>query len=429
MGSSTIPASSGGAPLKYASLTVAAGTTSATPGTQNGFIVFSPAVDLPAGSYAMIANRGGQQVAFGSFAQVGVGTAWLGAGTTTDATTLNWYIPASWTFRANPHGVTVGTVAFLGPFNNVFYKGSSANTLNYYSTDGINWTQQTSDAFTLHHGMTYGNSLYVQVGTNATTTANSIQTSTNGVTWTAQASTYGSAAGATAFSVASITGRFIVIGHNATAQSISTSTNGSTWTAVTNPTSWQTGLGGGTAYSAVTSNGTNLFVLINGDGASASSNFYTSTDGITWTLRTAPLLTQVGSLADGQLGFTNSLFYLINPFVAQGTIYTSTNGVTWTVNTVTQSPSNANQMTFGEGNYVVNTTNNSGLLFVSTDLVTWKTITTNSGGTTKQVGYNGSIWVVVGNGAANGASSTTVHGTVTNFNTLLIEGQAKTATL
>jgi hypothetical protein len=142
---------------------------------------------------------------------------------------------------------------------------------------------------------------------------------------------------------------------------------------------------------------TNTFVAVSAPfqgGTTAAS----STDGITWTLRTMP------AIAEWYVTYGNSTFVAIGYYT--GVAASSTNGTTWTART--PSTSNLRAVTFGNntfvavGSYWDGTTNASS----STDGITWTTRTLPASGKWKSVTYGNGIFVTVSDGSANAASST-----------------------
>ncbi|MDT7910160.1 MAG: hypothetical protein RQ912_09555, partial [Thermus sp.] len=79
--------------------------------------------------------------------------------------------------KAGLNGVTYGNGLFVAV-------GSRGTILT--SRDGVNWTEQTSGTGNRLNGVTYGNGLFVAVGRHGT-----ILTSRDGVNWTEQTSKAG----------------------------------------------------------------------------------------------------------------------------------------------------------------------------------------------------------------------------------------------
>ena len=178
---------------------------------------------------------------------------WGGAMTSPDGIT--------WTAQS-PFYNSASAIAFG---NNTFVVVLTGGSV-YTSPDGITWTSQTSGMGNGFYAITYGNGLFVAVGSGTTYVA----TSPDGITWTAQTApvtdlwrgvTYGN-------------GLFVAVGING---HIITSPNAITWTSRTNSTAY---------WSAVTY-GNGLFVAV-GSNANGPVGLATSPDGITWTTQTSP---------------------------------------------------------------------------------------------------------------------------------------------
>ena len=183
------------------------------------------------------------------------------------------------------------------------------------STDGITWTSRnTNSNFPFNsngsfgaRGVAYGNGLWVAVGigTNAMG-ANSIATSTNGITWTSRDSNaFGSG-----FGVAYGNGLWVAVGANG--GGTATSTDGITWTARSSYGYYNVG------YNVAYGNG--LWVSV---GAGQS---FTSPDGITWTARAHKLTSGYDVAYSNGLWVTCGYLSSSSSFVS-----TSTDGITWTL--------------------------------------------------------------------------------------------------
>jgi len=251
--------------------------------------------------------------------------------------------------------------------------GNSPYPLVYSSDGGSSWTSATNPfGSSAVFDIAYGNGKFVAVS------GNNFSTSTNGATWSAQASLASYSQGIilhkTGGTTHAPTGVFIAF--NAGSRTTLTSTNGTTWTTRTNAlpsesgtTSWGVidnnrdssspmtvmlwnGNYGATAKGAYTTNGT-TWTEINlptsgawfsvaygggywvGIGKINRATVYSS-DGTSWT-QGGTLPNQSGYLSGG--GFYNVVGYVGGKFVAlagpylMNDAYSSNNGVTWTLGT------------------------------------------------------------------------------------------------
>lgn len=173
------------------------------------------------------------------------------------------------------------------------------------SPDGITWTAQTSGfgASTIR-GLCYGEGLYVAVGDGG-----KIYTSPDGVTWTSRASGLGAVA---ITAVAYGGGQFMCVVNGGPNATYSTSNDGITWT----------------NHAQIAA--TNANVVIYGFGlwvvGMQSGAIYTSPDQTTWTSRTMPFSNQVRGL-----GFGNGLLMSGHE---SSKLATSRDGITWVEQTV-----------------------------------------------------------------------------------------------
>jgi hypothetical protein len=197
------------------------------------------------------------------------------------------------------------------PFNDVVWHAATsqfiavtteaANNRFAVSTDGTTWTRAVSNVGGAAGALASSGTLIVHAGVSFT----GIQTSPDGVTWTARTNP---TTGPLPLKGVGWTGtQFIIVGNSGT---ILTSTDGATWTQrVSNVTAALNGAGAcGTVNVAVGDSGT----------------IVASSDGVTWTPRTS--------------GVTASLKHvrcLNGQFVAlgSGTILLSSDGLTWTKDT------------------------------------------------------------------------------------------------
>ena len=171
-----------------------------------------------------------------------------------------------------------------------------------YSSDGINWTANTSQIFrTAAYGVASNRNRFVAVGSGT----NSIAYSTDGITWTGIAGPF-----TTGRAVASNGTRWVAVGQGTNNIAYSTN-NGVTWTGVTTTTIFTT-----SGYS-VAWNGVRW--VAGGDGTKVAS----SSDGVSWAgVTTSPFSTQC-----------NGVCWTGKRWVAVGqgtnTIAYSYDGLTW----------------------------------------------------------------------------------------------------
>jgi hypothetical protein len=164
---------------------------------------------------------------------------------------------ATWTTANLPTTATWGAVTYGGA---LFVATATNNAAAAYSSDGITWTAATLPASA--SGVTYGNGVFVAVGTGTGTAA---MYSTNGSTWTAATLPVSQNWSSVAYG----NGVFVAVASSGSAVA-AYSTNGITWTAATLPA----GLGWiAVAY------GNGVFVAISNDEAGTPAY---STDGIHW---------------------------------------------------------------------------------------------------------------------------------------------------
>ena len=227
-----------------------------------------------------------------TFIAVGNGMAIV---TSTDGT--NWTPAPSAAAAANYASSNYFSVAYgAGTYVAVGYY-SPGTAIASYSTDGVNWTINTSIA-TYFNRVIYANSLFVAVGISG-----SCYTSPDGITWTSR-----SAGSSTFYDIIYANSLFVAIG---AAGACYTSSDGITWTSRS---------AGSTQLNQVIY-ANSLFVVVGN-----SFVIYTSSDGITWTSRTN---TVIGGLANNwQSVIWNGTNYVVSGGI--GAYATSPTGTTWT---------------------------------------------------------------------------------------------------
>jgi hypothetical protein len=224
----------------------------------------------------------------------------------------------SWTSRTSTFGTTAINGIFYG--NGTYVAVGSGGQLRT-STDTITWTSRTSNFATSIIQMgTYGGGVYVIVGNSG-----KIASSTDAVTWTSRTSNF---ATSTIYDVAYNSGLFVAVGN---AAKISTSTDGTTWTSRTSNLNSSASI-----RKLKYNNGLWVATTLT---QGLANNYTTSTDGITWTARTTP---QINSYTPGMysLDYSSSLGLWvlqavpsINWTTGNYSFFTSTDAITWTLRT------------------------------------------------------------------------------------------------
>lgn len=203
---------------------------------------------------------------------------------------------------------TTSNINALTYGNGLYVYGGNGGVLAT-STDAVTWTSRTSGTTSIIRALTYGNGVYVYAGDGGV-----LASSTDAITWTTRTSGTTSSYYAMTYG----NGKYIAVGSAAggTGAVISTSTDGTTWSIQTIFL-----LNGGALYSVDYGNG---LYFSGGYVPGYNAPYYTSTDGITWTLGSG--ITSTGVL--GGAAYGNGLYVLIDTGAV--TWYTSTNASTWT---------------------------------------------------------------------------------------------------
>lgn len=223
------------------------------------------------------------------------------------------------------------------------------------STDGITWTNRTSNTGNDINKVIYANGLFVTCGSGG-----HIVTSPDGITWTLRTSGTTN----TLRDIIYANSRFVAVGSSGT---IVTSSDGITWTARTSGTT--------NSIESITY-GNSLFVAVDYSGG-----IRTSPDAITWTARTS------GTTSLTAITYANSLFVA----VGNSGIYTSADGITWTSRSSVATLSSVISFTNGRFMYPSN-----GAMCISADGITWSIIPHNVGTTAKGFAYGPSGYSLVG---------------------------------
>lgn len=240
---------------------------------------------------------------------------------------VNWSLETSGTTR-NLRGVAFGGGRFVA----VGYEQTILT-----STDGITWTPVTAGiaGYLDFDGIAYGNGLFVMAcGGNGT-----IATSPDGETWTQQA--YATTNGPSGFAFGN--GLIVTVGYGGV---VLTSPDGATW----RPAS-----AGASNHLKSVAYGDHIFVAVGSSG-----RIMTSADGETWTPQTS-----------GATNDFNSITYGNGTFVAGGyggAVLTSPDGVVWTPQTSGVNDE-LNNIIYNQDHFIA--VGSSGVILTSTDGRTW----------------------------------------------------------
>lgn len=238
------------------------------------------------------------------------GYLWVAVGENGGLATSTSTTASSWTARTSSFGTTEIEQVRAGGDGYFVAVGASGKLAT--SQDGITWTQRTSNfgADTIFD-VAFGNGIWCAVGASGKISTASDPTGT----WTSQSALFG---GTRAVGVSYGNGLWVALSLTG---EISTATDPTgTWTA---RTSTLTAGGGRPVW-----NQSQGIWVAGIDGTSATGALATSTDGITWTARNIPNISNAQNFA---VGHTDSVLALL--YVITGLSYdlaTSTDGITWT---------------------------------------------------------------------------------------------------
>ena len=257
-------------------------------------------------------------------------------------------------FGIQNHVPRTAAAAYSGNFYDAVYGdtddlhvivGDSSGAIQT-SPDGVTWTARTagSSYAGAFYAATYGGGVFVISGSTG-----EIQSSADGVTWTRR--TPGAASNADYHGAGYGNGLFVLGGSSG---HIQTSPDGTTWTFRSKAGAFG-GSFNGHAY------GAGLHCIV-GD----SSEIQTSPDGTTWTKRTQ---------GGGSTALLNSIAFGNGKFVAVGSsvAQVSSDGVTWTLVTLTGKILHSVRFWSDIGVFVASGTN--GTVMMSVDGLTWRDLT------------------------------------------------------
>lgn len=246
----------------------------------------------------------------------------------------------SWESLRSPLAVapTWVTIAF---FEGRFFVLSSNQSVFLTSTDGINWTPRGISISQLN-SIAYGNGQYVALGNGGLTAV-----STDGLNWT-QGPTI---AGSNTYSqIAFGAGKFVAVYSSGNTNLAAYTADLVAWTVVSIGTTSLSLLG--IAF------GAGRFVIV-----AASSNFWTSTDGVSWSASPVPVS------AVGYISFVNGKFFAMSTGSQRSIVATSNDGLVWETALVAMAVGFA-EVSYGDGLYFASC-NSPALIAVSADGKNW----------------------------------------------------------
>lgn len=267
---------------------------------------------------------------------------------------------ASWTISTVTNGPSGGPY-FIKKIGTKFLAGGGGGVI-IESTDGITWSKLatlSSTTWSTNYvlGMAWnGTAAVIYNGARCITA-----TSTDGITWTYNGTIPSTVGTAEWLPVASAriaygNGIYVAIGYGAAVPCLAISTNLDTWidkSATIAALGWPITSGITNVYFK-----NNIFIII-GAGYIA-----TSADGITWSSYNANLRTAGYTTIPNSLCYANGKYVVIAP--GYNYLYYSTNLVTWTKVTLSGS---ARTAASSDSKFVI--IGNSGVVYTSTDAITW----------------------------------------------------------
>jgi hypothetical protein len=361
--STTLPTASNWTRVRFINnrfVAIASGTTAIAYST-NG-TSWTPATSASSNTWSDVAYFGGIYVMINTT----TGTTYQ---TSTDLVT--------WTTRNFPISITASNI---GTDNSRFYV-LFETTYGLISTDGINWTFISAPS--THNDVAFVNNklfsfagLYDSSAVSSNTAAAILTTPTinyqSAVISMPLSSRYtGVAYGASTYVATSESG-----------SNLSYSSNGSTWNATSSLTP-------STVLFTFVAFGAGLFVAI---GSNNTTQYFTSPDGINWTVRSYSL-----AIAPGGMVFAGGQFVIVGQ---NATVLTSPDGLSWTTRTGINKV--WNRLAYGNGLYVAVESVTSTIMY-SSDGITW-TANAMNGFTSrgyKSIAFGGGVFVVLGSSASS----------------------------
>ena len=228
-----------------------------------------------------------------------------------------------WQWR-NP--LPTGNSLFGVAFGEDRFVAVGALGATFLSSNGVNYSAQSSVSTQRLNAVTFGGGQFVAVGNGGV-----IQTSPDGGAWTLQNSGTSFALLAVAYG----SGKFVAVGENGITVS---SPNGVTWSA---------GVSGTSATLTGIAFGSGLFVAIG-----PYDTVFRSSDGLSWTPQTLKdrNFTIHSAITYGNGQFLIGSSHLLLPY--SETVFTSSNGTSWTTNSVPDFNGVFRFVAFGNGIYI-----------------------------------------------------------------------------
>lgn len=289
---------------------------------------------------------------------------------------------------------TTGNWTAIAWNGTVFCAVQSGSAIAATSVDGLAWTQRVLPASAQWCAIAWNGTVFCAIATPGSGTTNIAATSPDGIAWTQRTlSTSG-----TWNSIAWNGTVFCVVGIGNGGIYAMTSPDGITWTNRT--------LAAAQWY-AITTNGAGLFCAIASSYSNQLGIFLqdlfpnisaTSSDGITWTQHSLPVL--VNWIA---IGWNGTVFCAIGP--GNAAITSSDSGVTWTQRTLPLSLNWTAITANGAGLFVAVATGNSSAS--SPDGIAWTIRAMPATANWDGIAWNGTVFCAVASGSAISTTTTT----------------------
>ncbi|HMA79184.1 MAG TPA: sialidase family protein, partial [Candidatus Paceibacterota bacterium] len=275
----------------------------------------------------------------GSFSITDIATSTIGAWATTSGTgDVDYY-----------SGVTYGNGLFV-------IVGTGGSNLVATSPDGLTWTGHSAAGDNdVWYDVVYGEGLFVAVGDGSD---DILMTSPDGVNWTPR-----SAAGDNDdwYGVTYGNGRFVAVG-NGFVDRIMYSEDGITWSTTTAP-------GGNNDWGDVTFGNGRFVAVGGGQGASTGDYVMYSDDGINWATTSAAGDNDNWSAVT----YGNGRFVAVGRVGGDDRVMYSDDGINWTATSAAEDDDTWRGVAYANGQFVAVASAGDDLLMTSQDGITWST--------------------------------------------------------